>query len=64
MNPRLQHDTAVAIANACLDVIATCVHPSCHQDAWEEFYQIAQAGIEAYCLHDDRMQRRLRPLDN
>jgi hypothetical protein len=64
MNARLQHDTAVAIAKACLDVIASCVHQSCHKDAWDEFYAIARAGIEAYELHVDRMQRRLRPTDN
>ena len=37
---RLQHDTAVAIAQACLDVVASCVHPSCHKDAWEAFYEL------------------------
>ena len=63
-NPRVQHDSAVAIAKACLNVIASCIHPSCHKDAWEEFYMIAKAGIEAYEIQVDRMERRLRPSAN
>jgi hypothetical protein len=64
VNQRLQHDTAVAIAKACLDVIASCVHPSCHKDAWDEFYLIAKSGIEAYEIHSERMQQRLHPSKN
>ena len=63
-NQRLQHDTAVAIAKACLDVVVSCVHPSCHKDAWDEFYMIAKSGIEAYCLQADRTDKRLRPFKN
>ena len=61
---RLQHDAAVAIAKACLDVVASCVHPSCHKDAWDEFYMIAKSGIEAYEIQLNRMQQRLHPSNN
>jgi hypothetical protein len=64
MNPRLVHDTAVAIAQTCLDVVSSSVHPSCHKDVWDEFYTIAKAGIEAFCVYQDRINQRLRPLDN
>jgi hypothetical protein len=63
-NQRLQHDAAVAIAKACLDVVASCIHPCCHKDAWDEFYMIAKSGIEAYEIQADRMLHRLRPLEN
>jgi hypothetical protein len=63
-NQRLQHDAAAAIAKACLDVVASCIHPCCHKDAWEEFYRIAKTGIETYEIHVDRMQHRLRPSRN
>jgi hypothetical protein len=63
-NRRLQHDAAVAIAKACLDVVASCIHPSCHKDAWDEFYLIAKSGIEAYEIQADRMLHRLRPSRN
>jgi hypothetical protein len=42
-NQRLQHDAAVAMARAILDVVASCVHPCCHADALEEFVTICKA---------------------
>lgn len=60
-NQRLQHDAAVAIAKACLDVIAPCIHAELHKRAWQSFYEIAKAGIEAYEVHVDRTQQRLHP---
>lgn len=63
-NQRIQHDAAIAIAKACLDVVTSCVHPSCHKDAWEEFYLIVKAGIETYEIQNQRMLHRLRPCQN
>ncbi len=63
-NRRVQHDAAAAIAKACLDVVASCVHPSNYKDAWDEFYVIAKAGIEAYKIQVARMQQRLHPSQN
>jgi hypothetical protein len=63
-NTRLQRDAAAAIAQASLDVVESCVHPSCHRDAWDEFFRIALAGIEAYCIQQDRMRHRLQPTSN
>jgi hypothetical protein len=64
MNARLTHDAAAVIAKLCLDVVASCVHPSCHKDAWDEFYMIAKSGIEAYEIEVNRMQHRLHPSKN
>ena len=64
MNQRLKHDTAVAIAQACLDVVASCIEPVCHPDAKEEFYHIAMAGMEALAIQEERMQQRLKPSTN
>lgn len=63
-NQRLQHETAVAIAKACLDVIFRCIHPALHKQAWELFYEVAKTGIEAYEIKVDRMQHRLRSSRN
>ena len=63
-NQRLQHDAAIAIARACLDVVSRCIPPEMHKDAWESLYEVAKAGIEAYELHVDRMQQRLHPSRN
>ena len=64
MNQRLQHDCAMAMAKAILDVVASCVHPSCHKDAFEEFVAICQTGIDAYEIQVDRIQQRLHPCKN
>jgi L-rhamnose mutarotase len=63
-NQRLQHDAAIAIAKACLDVIAPYIPPELHKQAWQSFYEVAKAGIEAYEIHVDRMQHRLHPSRN
>jgi len=60
-NQRLPHDTAMAMAQAILDVVASCVHPSMHRDAFDEFFAICKAGIEAFNIQQQRMQQRLRP---
>jgi hypothetical protein len=64
MNQRLQHDAATAMAKALLDLVVPCLREEEHQDAFEEFYAVCKAGIEAFCIQQDRMQRRLRPMDN
>ena len=63
-NQRLQHDAAVAIAKACLDVIAPSIHPELDKQVWQSFYEVAKAGIEAYEVQVDRMQHRLHPSRN
>jgi len=64
MNTRLQHDAAVAIATACLDVIFPCIHVALHKQAWESFYTVVKSGLEAYEVQVDRMQKRMKPLEN
>ena len=64
MNQRLQHDAAVVIANACLDVISPVVHLALHAKAWDYFYAIAKAEIEAYEIRVERVQPGLHPSKN
>jgi hypothetical protein len=54
----------MAMAQAILDVVASCVHPSCHRDAFDEFVAICKAGVEAYEIQRERMQQRLKPSEN
>jgi hypothetical protein len=64
MNQRLVHDAAEAMAHALLDVVKPCIREEEWRDAVSEFYAVCKAGLEAYELRVDRMQKRLRPLDN
>jgi hypothetical protein len=57
-------DAAVAIARAILDVVAPCLRPEERRDAFEEFYRVADAGLEAYEASVRAAGARLRPSAN
>ena len=64
LNDRLAHDVAVAIAQATLDILENVIRPEDKLDAYSELYLIAKNGILAYCAQRERIQERLRPLEN
>ena len=64
MNQRLIHDTVFAMAQALVDRLGACTREDERQDAKDEFYCVCKAGLEAFCLHQDRLRRRLRPTQN
>jgi hypothetical protein len=59
MNQRLVHDTAVVMAKAILDIMKPCIREEEMRDAFSEFYVVCKAGIETFCIQQDRMQQRL-----
>jgi hypothetical protein len=59
MDKELQHDTAVAMAYALLEVMDNCLMEMERRDAFEEFYQICRAGVEAYALHQNWINLRI-----
>ena len=59
MNQRLVHDIAYATALHLLRTVQGCLREEEHRDAFEEFYAIVKAGIEAYTIHDERRLERL-----
>jgi hypothetical protein len=61
MNERLVHDAAMAMVQALIDQVGLPVEG---RPTVAEFYRICKAGIEAYEIGLNRMQRRLKPLDN
>jgi hypothetical protein len=62
MNKRLIHDAAAMIAMAILDRLNLRDEEKAH--CYEELHDICKAGIEAYEIQNNRMQRRLNPLQN
>jgi hypothetical protein len=62
MHTRLQHDAAEAMAHALLDLVKPCLREEEFRDAFDEFYAVCRARIEAYELQIDRMRRRLNPM--
>jgi len=52
------------MATALLEIVQNCIREEDHRDAFAEFYRIAHAGIEAFCIQEERMQQRMTPSNN
>jgi hypothetical protein len=64
MNTRLQQDAAFAMARALLEIVPNCIRPEEHRDAFNEFYHVCKAGLEAFSVQQARMEQRSRPSRN
>jgi hypothetical protein len=64
VNERLIHDAAVSMSQAILDTVQPCLRQEERLDALSEFYVICKAGIEAFCIQQERMRVRLNPTKN
>lgn len=62
MSHRLQHDCAWAAATALLDLVAPCLRPEEHRDAFDEFYTAVRAALESYEREVQQEGRRMFPL--
>jgi len=63
-NKRVCHEAALMITNHCIELLSNVLDDVQKQQAREGIYEICLAGIECYETQVDRMQRRLRPLEN
>ena len=63
-NQRLIHDAAMAMTHTLVDLVAPCLREEERQDAFNEFYVVCQAGLEAFCIQQERMIHRLNPTKN
>jgi hypothetical protein len=64
MHQRIYHDAAFPMAKALIDVVAPCIREEERREAFDEFYRICLAGIEAFVIHWNRMESRLHPGKN
>jgi hypothetical protein len=64
MNQRLQREIALVIMQHCSELLCNVLDEDQMLQAREGIYAICLAGIECYETQVDRMQRRLRPLEN
>ena len=62
-NQRILHEAAMAMAKRLVERISALLRPEEHKDAFEEFYIVCKAGIEAYLVECERQRWRMRPLD-
>lgn len=64
MNQRLCHDCALMMAVHCVELLGGLLREDEKMDARDEFYRICNAGLEAFCIQQERLTQRLNPLDN
>ena len=64
MCQRLQHDTAVALATALLEIVENCILPEERRDAFDAFYKACKGVLERYEIMKHRQDTRLQPSRN
>jgi hypothetical protein len=55
---------AMALAQAILAIVAPCLRPEEHRDAFELFFEEAKRTLLGYEEQAERMQRRISPSAN
>ena len=60
----LIHDASFATTTAIMQIIGPCIRDDERADCFQEIYQACKAGIEAYSVHEIRMEHRMRPSNN
>ena len=63
MNRRLVSKTAFNMARAIMGQFAGDLGEEELRRRFEKCFNTCKAGLEAYCLQDQRMQHQLRPLE-
>lgn len=64
VNERLARDCALMMMEHCIELLVNVLDEEQKLQARDGIYEICLAGIEAFCLQDDRMRQRLEPLKN
>lgn len=59
-----QHDAAVALAKAIVEIFRPLLRPEEYGDAIDEVYAAVTAGLRAYELRRAHIQKRLTPMSN
>lgn len=60
----VKHDAALMMTQHCIELLVKVLDEEQKLQARDGIYEICLAGNECYEMQADRMQRRLRPLNN
>ena len=60
-NERLIHDVSFILAQHLMELISGCIDAEQYPEAFGAVYERVKAGIEAYEIQNNRMERRLNP---
>jgi hypothetical protein len=61
---RLQHDCALVMAKALLDLFGPVLRDEEKNDAFWECYRVCKAGVESYVMQRNREMARMNPCRN
>jgi hypothetical protein len=64
MNQRQVNARAYVLAQELVDLCQNLLDPENRQSAFEAFYEVSKRHLETFCLEQERMLARLRPLKN
>ena len=64
MKQRQINCRAYVMAQELLDLCQNLLDPENRQSAFEAFYELSKRHLEAFCLEQERMMMRLRPMQN
>jgi hypothetical protein len=64
MNQRMMNARAFVMTQELVDLCQNILAPEERQMAFEAFFDVCKNHLEVICIEQDRMQRRLRPLNN
>ncbi len=59
MNQRLIHDAAIGMAHVLPERMQGCLREEERRDAFDEFYEVCKAGIEAFNVQQERLIQRV-----
>ncbi len=61
---RLQHDCAMAMARALIELFGPVLRDEEKSDAFQEMYRVCKSGIESYVIQRNRELARMNPSCN
>jgi len=64
VNQRQVNTRSILIGQELVEVCGNILDPSERQAAFEAFYEVCKRHLELFCLEQEQMQRRLRPMSN
>ena len=64
MNQRQVNSRSFVMAQELVDLCQNLIAPEDSHIAFEAFFDLSKRHLEAFCLEQERMMMRLRPMQN
>ena len=64
MNQRQVNSRSFVMAQELVDLCQNLIEPQDRGMAFDAFFELSKRHLEAFCLEQERMMMRLRPMQN